>query len=50
MLRPVSSATRLVKPTLRLRNIALGSTTVFTPWPATALASASAASHSASSS
>ena len=48
--RPLSSATRLLNAASRVRNMALGSTTVFTPWPSTAFASAIAASHSACSS
>src|SRR5215211_1345728 len=50
MLRPLSSATRLLKAASRVRNIALGSTTVSTPCPFTAFASDMAASHSPSSS
>ena len=49
-MRPLSSATLLLNPALRLRNIAPGSTTVFTPWPATARASPIADSHSSASS
>ena len=49
-LSPLSSATRLLNAASRVRNSALGSTTVWTPWDLTALASAIAASHSACSS
>ena len=48
--RPLSSATRLLKAASRWRNMALGSTTVWTPWPLTPFASDIAASHSAASS